>query len=189
MDKVLKSYLTNEPSGSRSYFVIFLSNRKGWQKRVDKGQWEADLRCKPLAPSQTRLRRLNDPAAANHYQIYPRPSIPACDSFFWTLVWFKWLELFHYGRALQPQDFVFPTMSANGIVHPGQPISHDTVQKWIHESTASAGILGNFSTHCFRRGGAQYWFMFAPVGQRWTLAKVRWWGGWAEGEHVRVPVS
>ncbi|KAJ8579361.1 hypothetical protein M405DRAFT_848278, partial [Rhizopogon salebrosus TDB-379] len=44
MDKVLKSYLTNEPSGSTSYFVIFLSNRKGWQKRVDKGQWEADLR-------------------------------------------------------------------------------------------------------------------------------------------------
>ncbi|KAG1784343.1 uncharacterized protein HD556DRAFT_1219764, partial [Suillus plorans] len=25
--------------------------------------------------------------------------------------------------------------------------------------------------------------MFAPVGQRWTLAKVHWWGGWAEGEH------
>jgi hypothetical protein len=80
-------------------------------------------------------------------------------------------------------------MSANGIVHPGQPISHDTIQKWINESTADAGILGNFSTHYFRRGSAQYWFMFAPVGQRWTLAKIRWWGGWAEGEHVRVPVS
>jgi integrase len=77
---------------------------------------------------------------------------------------------------VQPHDFIFPAMSANGIVHPGQPISHDTVQKWINESTAGAGILGNFSTHCFRRGGAQYWFMFAPVGQRWTLAKVRWWG-------------
>ncbi|KAF8833371.1 hypothetical protein BDN67DRAFT_857019, partial [Paxillus ammoniavirescens] len=25
--------------------------------------------------------------------------------------------------------------------------------------------------------------MFAPVGQRWPLAKVRWWGGWAEQEH------
>ncbi|KIN97313.1 hypothetical protein M404DRAFT_97832, partial [Pisolithus tinctorius Marx 270] len=25
--------------------------------------------------------------------------------------------------------------------------------------------------------------MYAPVGQRWTLARVRWWGGWAEGEH------
>jgi hypothetical protein len=26
--------------------------------------------------------------------------------------------------------------------------------------------------------------MFAPVGQWWTLAKVHWWGGWADGEHV-----
>ncbi|KAG9313358.1 hypothetical protein JVU11DRAFT_5673 [Chiua virens] len=25
--------------------------------------------------------------------------------------------------------------------------------------------------------------MFAPLGERWTLAMVRWWGGWAENEH------
>ncbi|KAJ6619324.1 hypothetical protein B0H10DRAFT_1793660 [Mycena sp. CBHHK59/15] len=25
--------------------------------------------------------------------------------------------------------------------------------------------------------------MFAPVGRRWTHRQVRWWGGWAEGEH------
>ncbi|KAG1741594.1 hypothetical protein EDD22DRAFT_786691 [Suillus occidentalis] len=162
------TYLANDTptlqSSSQLYFEIFLSNRKGWQKKVDKGQWEADLR-------------------SNHYKIYPRPSIPACDCFVWMLVWIKWLELFHYGHTLQPNDLIFPAMGANGVVQPGQPISHDTVQKWINESTAGAGILGNFSTHCFRRGGAQYWFMFAPVGQRWTLAKVRWWGGWAEGEH------
>ncbi|KIJ91643.1 hypothetical protein K443DRAFT_48250, partial [Laccaria amethystina LaAM-08-1] len=24
---------------------------------------------------------------------------------------------------------------------------------------------------------------FAPIGQRWTLARIRWWGGWAQGEH------
>jgi hypothetical protein len=82
-------------------------------------------------------------------------------------------------------------MSANGIVHPGQPISHDTEQKWINESTAGAGILGNFSTHCFRRGGAQYWFMsclllWASGGH---LLKFVGGGGWAECEHVRVPVS
>jgi hypothetical protein len=75
-------------------------------------------------------------------------------------------------------------MGASGIMQPGQQLSHDTVQKWIDGATMGAGILGCFSTHCFRRGGAQYWFMFAPVGQRWTLAKVRWWGGWADGEHV-----
>ncbi|KAJ7231545.1 hypothetical protein C8J57DRAFT_1091683 [Mycena rebaudengoi] len=25
--------------------------------------------------------------------------------------------------------------------------------------------------------------MFAAAGRRWTLRQVRWWGGWAEGEH------
>ncbi|KAI0308904.1 hypothetical protein OF83DRAFT_1042402, partial [Amylostereum chailletii] len=24
--------------------------------------------------------------------------------------------------------------------------------------------------------------MFAPANRRWTLARIRWWGGWAEGE-------
>jgi hypothetical protein len=31
--------------------------------------------------------------------------------------------------------------------------------------------------------------MYAPVGQRWTLAIVRWWGGWAEGEHVSKSIT
>ncbi|KIJ19774.1 hypothetical protein PAXINDRAFT_68324, partial [Paxillus involutus ATCC 200175] len=75
-------------------------------------------------------------------------------------------------------------MGANGVIQPREPLSHDTIQKWINEATSGAGISRSFSTHCFRRGGAQYHFMFAPVGQRWPLAKVRWWGGWAEQEHV-----
>ncbi|KIK79780.1 hypothetical protein PAXRUDRAFT_833918 [Paxillus rubicundulus Ve08.2h10] len=95
----------------------------------------------------------------------------------------KWLEVFHYKRGLEPDDCVFPAMGANGVIQPREPLSHDTVQKWINEATSGAGISGSFSTHCFRRGGAQYHFMFAPVGQRWPLAKVRWWGGWAEQEH------
>ncbi|KAG2339458.1 hypothetical protein BDR05DRAFT_951218 [Suillus weaverae] len=166
LDTVMKKYLAHEPltlSDSNTYFEIFLLNRKGWQKKVDKGICEADLR-------------------SNHYKIFPRPDMPSCDSFIWILLWIKWLEFFHYGRALGPNDFIFPSMGANGIMQPGQPLSHDTVQKWIDEATTGAGILGCFSTHCFCRGGAQYWFMFAPVGQQWSLAMVRWWGGWADGE-------
>ncbi|KAF8233405.1 hypothetical protein L208DRAFT_1048733, partial [Tricholoma matsutake] len=26
--------------------------------------------------------------------------------------------------------------------------------------------------------------MYAPIGKRWSLCKIRWWGGWAVGEHV-----
>ncbi|KAF8815376.1 hypothetical protein BYT27DRAFT_7225429 [Phlegmacium glaucopus] len=34
------------------------------------------------------------------------------------------------------------------------------------------------------QGGAQYRFMFAPIGMWWSLSQIRWWGGWAIGEHV-----
>ncbi|KAF9242145.1 hypothetical protein BU15DRAFT_44465 [Melanogaster broomeanus] len=147
-----------------TYFDIYLKNRKGWQRKVDKGQTEPDLR-------------------SNHYKIYPQPDLRGSDAFVWLLLWMKWLEVFHYVHALGPDDCVFPAMGANGVVQPRELLSHDTVQKWINEATSGAGIPGSFSTHCFRRGGAQYRFMFSPVGQRWSLAKVRWWGGWAEQEN------
>lgn len=80
-------------------------------------------------------------------------------------------------------------MGSNGAsVQPDRPISPDVAQKKIVHMAELAGIHGAkyFTTHCFRRGGAQYRFMFAPRGERWTLARVRWWGGWAPGEHVRI---
>jgi len=82
---------------------------------------------------------------------------------------------------------MFPTLGTNGIlVHPERPITGPVIHKKINKTAEAAGISGamHFTTHCFRRGGAQYRFQFAPLGQRWTLARVRWWGGWAQGEHV-----
>ncbi|KIK12223.1 hypothetical protein PISMIDRAFT_18893 [Pisolithus microcarpus 441] len=108
----------------------------------------------------------------------------ACDAFLRLTFWMKWVEIVHLGRPMADDDFLFPALGTNGVLQPGEPLSHDMVQKWIDEAVAGAGIRRTFSTHCYRRGGAQYRFMFAPVGQRWTLARVRWWGGWAEGEHV-----
>ncbi|KAI5984977.1 hypothetical protein EDC04DRAFT_2914018 [Pisolithus marmoratus] len=80
-------------------------------------------------------------------------------------------------------NFLFPAIGANGVLQPGEPLSHDMVQKWIDKAVAGAGIPGTFSMHCYRHGGVQYQFMFVPVGQQWTLTHVRWWGGWADGEH------
>jgi integrase len=87
---------------------------------------------------------------------------------------------------LQPDDYIFPSFRANGLVQPHQQITSTTVQKQINKLAEDVGIANahRFTTHCFRRGGAQYRFMFAPIGQRWTLARIRWWGGWAVGEHV-----
>ena len=58
----------------------------------------------------------------------------------------------------------------------------------INEATDMAGIDQSlsftFSTHCFRRGGAQYCFVHAPIGEQWPLDWIRWWGGWAKNETV-----
>ena len=124
----------------------------------------------------------------NRYKLYPQPDMPGCDCFFWMLLWLTLLERVHYNSQLVPDDFVFPAISSNGIVHRGEHISHDAVQAWIDEATTGTGISrgagDNFTTHTYRRGGAQWRWMFAPVGERWTLARVRWWGSWAENENV-----
>jgi hypothetical protein len=97
------------------------------------------------------------------------------------------LQIGVYCRELHSNNYIFPSISGNGSSHPDVPISHDTIQKWLDEFVREAGIRTGstrLTTHCFRRGGAQYRFMYAPVGKRWSLATIRWWGGWAEGEHV-----
>jgi len=134
------------------------------------------------------VRTLHSPG--NCYKIYPRPDLgTACDSFFWVLFWTNWVKYAHLGRAMGEEDFLFPALGANGVIQPGVPLSHDAVQKSLDAALAGAKIEGKFSTHCFRRGGAQYRFMSAPLGNRWSLRCVRWWGGWAEGEQVSVSAS
>lgn len=121
------------------------------------------------------------------YKICAQPDLPACDAYHWLWKWRQHLQDEVYQRPLLPDDYIFPAIGANGIVQTGEHLSHDDVNKWIKEFAAGAKLPqqnGTFSTHCFRRGGAQYRFMFAAVGRRWTLRQVRWWGGWAEGEHV-----
>jgi len=101
----------------------------------------------------------------------------------------RWLEYAHLGCPMVDGDFVFPAIGANRAVYPGEPILHDKIQKYINEATAGSGIEGNFTTHCFQQGGAQYWFIQARGEEKWDLDVVRWWGRWAEGEHVECQVS
>jgi hypothetical protein len=100
-----------------------------------------------------------------------------------------WRKLYQsrLGRDFKPDDYVFPYIAPNGVIHPKKPMSHDLVQDYINEFAADAEIDKIFTTHCLRRGGAQYRFMFAPIGKRWSLSIIRWWGGWAEGEQVSSP--
>jgi hypothetical protein len=67
-------------------------------------------------------------------------------------------------------------------------MSHPCVQKLINDVATAAKLTGagHFKTHCFRRGGSQYRFMYAPHRERWPMARIRWWGGWAQRESVRA---
>ena len=97
----------------------------------------------------------------------------------------NWVKYIHLGEAMGAEEFLFPAVGrTTGILRPGEPLSHDQVQKSLDAAVKGAKIEEKFSTHCFRRGGAQYRFMSAPLGERWSLHCVRFWGGWAEGEQV-----
>lgn len=168
--------------------------QKGWQKKSDKGVKEQDLRStyhKYLAAWLFWHHWVL--CADNHFLIFAQPDLPLCDCFYWLPMWVAFLQNYHYGQLLEPEDYVFPAMGANGVVQPREHISHDTVQKLISKAISGTGISstagGSFSTHCFCRAGAHYHFMFAPISKHWTLQRVHWWGGWAEGEHISPPKS
>lgn len=111
--------------------------------------------------------------------------MPSADLYQHMINWIDFYELM-IGRPLGPEDFLFPSISINGTVEPHRHMTAEMAQKVITAFAKAANIPGaeRFTTHCFRRGGAQYRFMFAPIGSRWTLARIRWWGGWADGECV-----
>ncbi|KAM6502988.1 hypothetical protein JOM56_002965 [Amanita muscaria] len=141
---------------SLPYFKVTLVNRKGWQHDAD-----GDLQ------SQT-------------YEIYQQSEY-AMDMYTHLL---RWIHLYErlLGRKLSSGDFVFPYLAPNGIPHPDRETQYETMQGNIDKFTTGAGLTTRYTTHCFRRGGAQYRFMNAP--RRWSLARIRWWGGWAKGEHT-----
>ncbi|KAF9060435.1 hypothetical protein BDP27DRAFT_1430099 [Rhodocollybia butyracea] len=118
----------------------------------------------------------------HQYNCYPQKNRAIC-VYTHLQIWMMFSEMHILQRKYEPDDFIFPTINANGVtVQSRQPITPDAVQKMISEFTHSAGLIGALTTHCFRRGGAQFRFMFAPIGERWTLAQIRWWGGWAPNE-------
>ncbi|KAG1895005.1 uncharacterized protein F5891DRAFT_984589 [Suillus fuscotomentosus] len=91
------------------------------------------------------------------------------------------LEGHKYEVYAQPHT---PEICTNGVVYPTDELSYDAVMKMLTWICTEAALASRYTSHCFRRGGARYCFMFVPLGQRWSLATIRWWGAWAEGESV-----
>lgn len=124
------------------------------------------------------------------YGIPNQPHRQAMNCYEHLTRWIQYLELNFYGRPMEADDLIFPAISCNGVWRKGEQMSHEAIQKMIDEGVEAVNLPrpgnGSYSTHCFRRGGAQYWFMFAPAGDRWNLQRIRWWGGWSEHESVRA---
>ncbi|KAF4586434.1 hypothetical protein AB1N83_010834 [Pleurotus pulmonarius] len=152
--------LKGPPPHFLDMWSLHLENRKGWQKQAG----------------------YDGPLKSNLYHIY-KQDLDELDLFTHVPRHVRFLEG-RIGRKLDADDYIFPHISANGIIDPKRQTTHEIVQSLIDEFAQGAGVAKKYSTHCFRRGGAQYRFMFAPIGERWSLSVVRWWGGWAVGEHV-----
>ena len=100
--------------------------------------------------------------------------------------WLDFVQKVILHRRLEDEDFVFPKVAVNGLVHTGNAMDDEVAGRYVNEFARKVGISTEYSTHCFRRGGAQYRFMYCPIGERWSLSVIRWWGGWAEGEQVSI---
>ncbi|KAF7799005.1 hypothetical protein EIP86_010235 [Pleurotus ostreatoroseus] len=144
------------------YDRIRLAHRKGWTRKNGN-------------PMQVIGR---------NYRIFNNLKTPSeINMHFHLRQWRTWLETVLLRRPLQPQDYIFPTVSVNGQVQIKTHLTNIAVQDWLRETCAAVKLTVVYTTHSFRRGGAQYRFMWCPIGQRWSLSAVRWWGGWADGEH------
>ncbi len=122
---------------------------------------------------------------AQMYQIPPDADHPHIDCYHHMLVWLGHLQGL-LQRSLDANDYIFPALASTGFLKFGEPISRSgfeaLLEKVVEGSGVMAGRAGKFTTHCFRRGGAQYRFMFAD--HKWSLKAVKWWGGWSSSENV-----
>ena len=126
---------------------------------------------------------MKDYNKGNIYDVYQQ-DIPEIDMSTHFQRWKALLEA-QIGRELEGDDFLFPYIAPNGVIHIKRAMSYSSLQALLTKFSQGACVEKHYTTHCFRRGGAQYRFMFAPIGKRWSLSRIRWWGGWAVGEHVR----
>lgn len=119
------------------------------------------------------------------YHIPPDTSHPEIDAFTCFSEWIAHLEVI-LGRCLDTEDYIFPGVASTGQLKLGEPTTRNGIERLLEMVTAGSGVMegrnGKFTTHCFRRGGAQYRFMWAE--QKWSLKAVKWWGGWSSNENV-----
>ncbi|KAF7364523.1 hypothetical protein MVEN_00321300 [Mycena venus] len=132
------------------------------------------------------FRKTNkDPTKVQKYMVQIDPAHPEIDCYTHVEAWKAHMERL-LGRRLAGTDYVFPALASTGQIKFGEPTSRSAFETLLDEVVDKSNVLqgrnGRFTTHCFRRGGAQYRFLWAD--RKWSLKAVKWWGGWSSNENV-----
>ncbi|KAJ3752488.1 hypothetical protein EV360DRAFT_88707 [Lentinula raphanica] len=132
------------------------------------------------------FRKTNkDPNKVQAYHIPQDPQHPEFDCYTHMTTWMKHLQSL-LQRPLMDHDYVFPGIASTGQLKFGENTSRMGIENLLERVVDASGLMsgrrGKFTTHCFRRGGAQYRFMWAD--HKWSLKAVKWWGGWSSNENV-----
>ncbi|KAJ7655921.1 hypothetical protein B0H17DRAFT_1146313 [Mycena rosella] len=89
-------------------------------------------------------------------------------------------------RPIGGNNFIFPAIASTGQLKFGESTSRSAFETLLEEVVEKSDVMkdrnGKFTTHCFRRGGGQYRFLWAD--RKWSLKAVKWWGGWSSNENV-----
>ncbi|KAJ7817610.1 hypothetical protein B0H14DRAFT_2601903 [Mycena olivaceomarginata] len=134
------------------------------------------------------FRKTNkDPTKVQKYMVQIDTSHPEIDCYTHVVNWKAHMER-RLGRPLSGTDYVFPALASTGQVKFGEPTSRSAFETLLDDVIKRSNVLhgrnGKFTTHCFRRGGAQYRFLWAD--RKWSLKAVKRWGGWSSNENDRV---
>jgi hypothetical protein len=126
-----------------------------------------------------------DHFSGQQYQLPPDPDHYEIDCHHHLSIWMTHLQSL-LKRPLARDDFIFPALASTGRLKFGEATSRSGIEALldgiVEKSSVMSGRTGRFTTHCFRRGGAQYRFMWAD--RKWSLKAVKWWGGWSSSEKV-----
>jgi hypothetical protein len=138
-----------------------------------------------FAAVQVSFRKTNqdNPNLINRYELHPQSDEPAANAFEALQ---EYIELLYPDKEWRPDDLLFPKLKKNEAKW-GTAYTGAAINKMLLSICTAAGLLtpetkGTFTTHCFRRGGAQHRFMYCSLP--WPLDAIKWWGGWAQGEQL-----
>ncbi|PCH33911.1 hypothetical protein WOLCODRAFT_160449 [Wolfiporia cocos MD-104 SS10] len=128
--RLQRKHYAADCEGRAPYYIphdtVRLENRKGWTRE----------------------------GARSHIgNLYPQTKTAEIDMYTHLRRWIQFLETVLLRRPLRPEEFIFPAISVNSTVQTHKCTNHETIQKYLDEFAAAAGVGKEYSMHCFQSGG------------------------------------